>query len=143
VTLHVHLQALGASVVWAAIAACTAYVTRSTAQSTKGNQPEAGAEVSPIYGVRSPAGYRDWQLISVSHLTGGSLSDPPNVQFMVKDSKRYASTGVGDLLTSKTADLAMKPSTQHASPAISLLRTGVSSSITRRPRRELNTRGFL
>jgi hypothetical protein len=37
------------------------------------DQPQAGTEASPIYGVTIPAGYRDWQLISVGHLTGGSL----------------------------------------------------------------------
>lgn len=33
----------------------------------------ADGEASPIYGVRIPAGYRDWRLISVNHLAGGSL----------------------------------------------------------------------
>lgn len=31
---------------------------------------EADGEASPIYGVRIPAGYRDWRLISVNHLAG-------------------------------------------------------------------------
>ena len=101
---------------------------------------------APLFGVKIPAGYRDWKLISVAH-EEGSLNDlrailgndvavktyregklplpdgaiiarvawtyvplaesaqafghaqsfvagsPTNVQFMVKDSKRYASTG--------------------------------------------------
>jgi cytochrome P460 len=34
---------------------------------------EADGEASPIYGVRIPTGYRDWRLISVNHLAGGSL----------------------------------------------------------------------
>ena len=34
---------------------------------------EADSEASPIYGVRIPAGYRDWRLISVNHLAGGSV----------------------------------------------------------------------
>jgi hypothetical protein len=34
---------------------------------------QAGGEAAPIYGVTVPAGYRDWSLISVSHLAGGSL----------------------------------------------------------------------
>src|SRR5438445_6005938 len=34
---------------------------------------EADGEASPIYSVRIPAGYRDWRLISVNHLAGGSL----------------------------------------------------------------------
>jgi hypothetical protein len=47
------------------------YVTKSTAESTKKDQPQAG---TPIYGAKIPAGYRDWQLISVGHLVGGSLN---------------------------------------------------------------------
>jgi hypothetical protein len=31
---------------------------------------EADQEASPIYGIRIPAGYRDWCLISVNHLQG-------------------------------------------------------------------------
>src|SRR5262245_7760122 len=114
---------------------------------------QADGESAPIYGVKIPPGYRDWQLISVNHLAGGSLKQvraqlgndiaikafregrlpfpdgaiiaalhwnealsdennkvlaigfpgaglqsfvagaAVNVQFMVKDSKKYASTG--------------------------------------------------
>ncbi len=106
----------------------------------------SGGEAVPIYGIKIPAGYRDWRLVSVAHEEGnlhsigavlgndtaveayraGKLpfpdgtilaalhyshvpSDennkvfgdaqsfvagaPTNVQFMVKDSKKYASTG--------------------------------------------------
>jgi hypothetical protein len=146
-------KALGAFGVWGAIAVCTLYVTNSTAQSTKEDQPKTGNEASPIYGVTIPAGYRDWHLISVGHLAGGNLKQlraqlgndiaikafregkrpfpdgaiiaalhwnevssddnnkvlasgfpgaglqssfagsAENVQFMVKDSKKYAATG--------------------------------------------------
>jgi hypothetical protein len=71
--LHVRTQALGAVVICVAIAISTVYVERSTAQGTKVDQPQAGTEASPIYGVTIPPGYRDWQLISVGHLTGSSL----------------------------------------------------------------------
>lgn len=114
---------------------------------------DADGEASPIYGVKIPSEYRDWRLISVNHLAGGSLKQvraqlgndiavkafregkrpfpdgtiiaalhwnetssdennkvlavgfpgaglqsfvaqfPVNVQFMVKDSKKYAATG--------------------------------------------------
>ncbi len=54
--------ALGCCVV---IAVCTLYVARSTAQSS--------INASPIYGITIPAGYRDWRLIAVGHLAGGSL----------------------------------------------------------------------
>jgi len=108
---------------------------------------QSGGEAAPIFGVKIPAGYRDWRLISVAH-EEGNLNDlrailgndvaiaafregklpfpdgtiiarlawsydrleesekafgrpqsfvagPPKngVQFMVKDSRRYASTG--------------------------------------------------
>src|SRR5215510_13723657 len=34
---------------------------------------QADGEAAPIYGVKIPPGYRDWQLISVNHLEGGNL----------------------------------------------------------------------
>jgi hypothetical protein len=114
---------------------------------------QADGEASPIYGIKIPRGYRNWQLISVNHLAGGNLKQlraqlgndiamsafregklpfpdgaiiaalhwneaasdennkvlasgfpgaglasyvagsPVNIQFMVKDSKKYAATG--------------------------------------------------
>ena len=133
-TLHATVRALGALGVCAAVTVCTLYVTKSTAQSAKEAQPQAGSNASPIYGVTIPAGYRDWRLISVGHLAGGNLKQlraqlgndiaikafregklpfpdgtiiaalhwnevssfagsAENVQFMVKDSKKYAATG--------------------------------------------------
>ncbi len=74
VLLHAAAKALGAVGVCVAIAVCTLYVTISTAQSTKEDQPKAGSEASPIYGVTIPAGYRDWHLISLGHLVGRSLN---------------------------------------------------------------------
>jgi hypothetical protein len=73
-TLRVPMLALGALGVCAAIAIGGLYVTKSTAQSPKEDQPQAGSEASPIYGVTIPDGYRDWHLISVAHLVGGSLN---------------------------------------------------------------------
>jgi hypothetical protein len=107
---------------------------------------QGGGEAAPIYGIKIPAGYRDWRLVSVAHEEGnlhsfaailgndaaikayrdGKLPFPDgtiiaalhyshvasaendkvfgdpqsfvpgpqtNVQFMVKDSKKYATTG--------------------------------------------------
>ena len=122
-----------------ALAGVAAYVA-----SASGNSED---EAAPIYGIKIPAGYRDWRLISVGHEAGklddlrailgndvaikayregklplpdGSIiarlawsytplkeseeafgspqsfvAGPPKngVQFMVKDSKKYASTG--------------------------------------------------
>ncbi|MGB9269117.1 MAG: cytochrome P460 family protein [Pseudolabrys sp.] len=145
----------GALGVFATIAVCTLYVTKSTAQSGKEGQPQTESNASPIYGITIPDGYRDWRLISLNHLAGaggklkqvraqlgndiaikafreGKLPFPDgtviaalhwneasseennkvldigfpgaglqssvaqsaeNVQFMVKDSKKYAETG--------------------------------------------------
>src|SRR5262252_1148870 len=58
--------ALGACAV---IALFYLYVTKSTAQS---GQPQAEGNSSPIYGIAIPAGYREWRLISVNHLSGAS-----------------------------------------------------------------------
>ena len=150
---HVAALTVGAFGVCAAIAFGTLYVAKSTAQSAKDGQPQAGSNASPIYGITIPAGYRDWQLISVAQLAGGNLKQlraqlgndiaikafregklpfpdgtiiaalhwnevssdennkvlasgfpgaglqssiagsAQNVQFMVKDSKKYAATG--------------------------------------------------
>ena len=127
------------------LAGAAAYIAPASGQ--------ADGEAAPIYGIKIPPGYRDWQLISVNHLAGGnvkqlraqlgndiamkafregtlpfpdgaiiaalhwteSLSDennkvlaigfpgaglqsfvagaPVNVQFMVKDSKKYTASG--------------------------------------------------
>jgi hypothetical protein len=150
--LHATTRALkyfGALGSCAAIALCTGYVTSSAAPA--GGADTGSISVSPIYGVKAPAGYRDWQVISVGRLRTdkidqlrvqlgndiaikafkeGKLPFPDgamiaalhwtyvpseandkvlvgafpgaesfvpgsavNVQFMVKDSKRYASSG--------------------------------------------------
>ena len=130
---------------------------------------QSAADASPIYGVKVPAGYRDWQLIAVNqlHFAGkgeqlraqlgndiavkafkagtlpfpdGSIiaaihwtrvtseennkvldgpfpgtesfviGTPVNVQFMVKDSKKYAETGgwgFGDFKNGKAGDKAL------------------------------------
>jgi hypothetical protein len=124
---------------------------------------QAAGEAAPIYGIKIPAGYRDWRLISVAH-EEGNLNDlraqlgndvaikayregklpfpdgtiiaalhwhyvsseennkvfgrtqsfiagsPKNIQFMVKDSKKYAGTGgwgFADFTDGKPADEAV------------------------------------
>ena len=162
-------QVLAALGVCATITVCTLYVTRSTAQSEQG-QPQAESNASPIYGITIPAGYRDWRVISVTHLAGNNLKQlraqlgndiaikafregklpfpdgaiiaalhwneaasdendkvlasgfpgmglqssvaesPVNVQFMVKDSKKYAATagwGFADFKNGKPGDEAL------------------------------------
>jgi hypothetical protein len=69
------IKVLGAFSGCAAIALCTTSLTESAAQSAKAQQPNAGAatgrgDLSPIYGVAIPPGYRDWKLISVTHEEG-------------------------------------------------------------------------
>src|SRR5215471_7078334 len=34
---------------------------------------QGDGEAAPIYGIKIPAGYRDWRLISVNHLAGGTV----------------------------------------------------------------------
>jgi hypothetical protein len=131
---------------------------------------QADGEAAPIYGIKVPEGYRDWRLISVNHLAGGSVkqlraqlgndiairafrdgtrpfpdgaiiaalhwneassdennkvlatgfpgagldsfvpSSAVNVQFMVKDSKKYAATGgwgFADFTNGKPGDEAL------------------------------------
>jgi hypothetical protein len=169
-TLHAKVQALGVLGVCVAITVGTLYVTRSTAQNASEGGSQVGSDASPIYGVTIPAGYRDWMLISVSHLVGGSLkqlraqlgndiaikayregklpfpdgaiiaalhwnevasdennkvlasgfpgaglqssvaASAVNVQFMVKDSKKYAATdgwGFADFTNGKPGDEAL------------------------------------
>jgi hypothetical protein len=72
-TRHAAAQALGALGACVAVAVCTLYVTKSTAQGARENQPQAESSAAPIYGITIPAGYRDWRLISVAQLAGGSL----------------------------------------------------------------------
>ena len=151
-TLRAAGQAFSALSVCVTIAVCALYVTKSTAQSEV-DSSRAESIASPIYGITIPAGYRDWRLISVNHLTGSNLkqvraqlgndiaikayqegklpfpdgaiiaalhwneassdennkvlatgfpgaglqssvaASAVNVQFMVKDSKKYATTG--------------------------------------------------
>ena len=124
---------------------------------------QADGEATPIYGIKIPAGYRDWRLISVAH-DEGNLNDlraqlgndvaikayregrlpfpdgtiiaalhwhivsseennkvfgraqsfiagsPKNIQFMVKDSKKYPATGgwgFADFTNGKPADEAV------------------------------------
>jgi hypothetical protein len=64
-------QALGVLGVCATIAVCALCVTKSRAQSAKSGQPRAEINVSPIYGITIPPGYRDWRLIALSQLEGG------------------------------------------------------------------------
>jgi hypothetical protein len=71
-SLRPAVQLAGALGTCAAIVVGVLHVTQSTAQSAKeGAQAESNA--SPIYGVTIPPGYRDWRLIAVNQLVGGSL----------------------------------------------------------------------
>jgi hypothetical protein len=138
-----------------AVATVAGVAARMVASSGRANE-----EASPIYGVTIPSGYRDWQLISVTHEEGdfnqlraqlgndiaikayregklpfpdGSIivalhwkrvpsdednqvfgrvqafvaGSPVNMQVMVKDTKKYATTGgwgFGDFKDGKASD---------------------------------------
>jgi hypothetical protein len=49
----------------AVVAGAAAYMAPASGQ--------ADGEAAPIYGVKIPTGYRDWRLISVNHLAGGTV----------------------------------------------------------------------
>jgi hypothetical protein len=69
VTIHAPVQAFGAIGACVAVTVCIWYFAKSTGQ----NASERGSNASPIYRVAIPAGYRDWRLISVGHLSAGKL----------------------------------------------------------------------
>src|ERR1700724_1752154 len=75
--LHATMCALkycGALASCAAIALFTLYVTKLTAQDRPQADTAANASnVSPIYGVTIPPGYRDWKMIAVNHLVIGKI----------------------------------------------------------------------
>ena len=48
-----------------ALASMAVYLVPASGQSDE--------ETAPIYGVKTPPGFRDWRLISVNHLAGGNL----------------------------------------------------------------------
>src|SRR5580658_1489565 len=148
---------------------------------------QSDGDSSPIYGVKIPAGYRDWQLIAVKqlHFAGmgeqlraqlgndiaikafreGTLPFPDgaiiaaihwtrvssedndkvlddvfpgthsfvigsrvNVQFMVKDSKKYAATGGWGSLTLRAESRATRRYMRPASPATWLRKIATLSS---------------
>jgi hypothetical protein len=69
----------------AAIAFFGLYIAKSVAQNGTPRQLPADAvanstNASPIYGVTIPAGYRDWKLIAVKHLTVGDKADQLRAQ---------------------------------------------------------------
>jgi Cytochrome P460 len=49
----------------AVLAGAAAYMAPASGQ--------ADGEAAPIYGVKIPTGYRDWRLISVNYLAGGTV----------------------------------------------------------------------
>ena len=61
----------GVSPLWGAVAAVTASCLLAVIPFAAGG---ADDDASPIYGVRLPAGYRNWELVSVAH-EGGNLND--------------------------------------------------------------------
>jgi Cytochrome P460 len=63
----------------AAVATFTVHVARSAAQSTEAGRAQTTAiassnDVSPLFGIAIPAGYRDWRLVSVAR-EKGNLND--------------------------------------------------------------------
>ncbi|MFY9836763.1 MAG: hypothetical protein WAK55_09885 [Xanthobacteraceae bacterium] len=57
---------VGVGVAVAAVASVAAYMESASGQSN--------GDAAPIHGVKIPAGYRDWRVISVKRLTGKQLT---------------------------------------------------------------------
>ena len=153
---------------------------------------QSDGDAAPIYGIKIPAGYRDWHLISVKRLTGaggklkqlraqlgndvaikafreGKLPFPDgaiiaalhwnedssdadnqvlaagfpgvglestfagsavNVQFMVKDSKKYAASGGWGYADFTNGDLATRRCTKRVSHATSRQRIATTFSLS-------------
>src|SRR5277367_10488 len=149
---------------------------------------QSDGDSSPIYGVKVPAGYREWQLVAVKQLLFAGkgeqlraqlgndiaikafkegtlpfpdgaiiaavhwtrvpsednnkvldvpfpgtqsfvIGSPVNVQFMVKDSKKYAATRGWDSLTLGTESPATRRCTRPAFPATCLRKIVTTSSL--------------
>ena len=56
-----------------AIAAAAVGVLAGVAATMAPASGQDDGEAAPIYGIKIPSGYRDWHLISVNRLTGGSI----------------------------------------------------------------------
>jgi Cytochrome P460 len=158
-------------------AATAAFVIISTPIAAGGADDDA----SPIYGVKIPAGYRDWSVINVAHEAGG-LDDlrvvlvnlmamkafrdgtlpfpdgaiiarlawksvpsaannavfgreqsfvtgaPTNLEFMVKDSNKYATSGGWGSPNSQTANPTTRRCIRRAFPVISPRKSMIFSS---------------
>ena len=104
----------------ATLTAAVAYMAPASGQ--------ADGEATPIYGIKIPSGYRDWKVISVAQVAG----PPTNVQFMVKDLKKYASTGGWGFAQFTDGKPDGEACTEPALAATSLGRiTTLSSPVTR------------
>jgi len=69
--------------VCAALALLTGHAANSIAQSEQGASPDKTAgssDAAPIYGIKIPAGYRDWQLIAVDQLLVAGKTDQLRAQ---------------------------------------------------------------
>src|SRR5689334_5196779 len=68
--LRVFKRTLSVLAACTTVAICIWFVSRFPAQSATDGQTQAETDASPIYGIKIPAGYRDWHLISVKRLAG-------------------------------------------------------------------------
>src|SRR5262249_49183372 len=69
---QVHLEKLMPRIVPLLIATTVAAAIGVVAHMTSASG-QADKEAAPIYGIKIPKGYRNWQLISVNRLAGGNL----------------------------------------------------------------------
>lgn len=68
------LKDWGALGVYLAVVVCSLTFERSSARSEEAATDPISSDASPFFGIKIPAGYRNWQLISVAH-EEGNLND--------------------------------------------------------------------
>jgi len=63
-----------------AVAGIVAHTAHASRQYGGDSSPNSSADSSPLYGVKIPAGYRDWQLIAVNQLHFAGMGEQLRAQ---------------------------------------------------------------
>ena len=70
--ISITARRLRTGLVWTGLAICSFTVTTSSKE--RASEPAKNSVAAPVFGIKIPAKYRNWQLISVAH-EEGSLND--------------------------------------------------------------------
>lgn len=105
----------------AGLALCVALVTKSAAQGGEQGRPRIASlpYASPIFGVGIPTGYRDWQMVGVSHAP--DEAGPSRIKAILGNPVSTGGLGYGEFVDGKAADRAVheKCAPCHAAGATS------------------------